>query len=276
MKIGFISDLHLDIAVNDLKKIEMDMTLNRLINSTLAEIEKAKLDYCIISGDISNQLRLTKEIIKKLNSGNAKVYYTLGNHDLWRRNASIEKELENIKHDPCCLINKTIDLKDNYVLVGMYSWYDSSLETMGNDSEFYELYKMLWIDNRFIKWRAKTNEEVVREQLLQTKEILEKVDENKKIILINHFIPNQDFIIHKPYDSSWNFGNAFMGTKEIKKLVQKDSRIKYVTFGHTHHPFGKVNKDGVHYLSFPLGYLHEWSSNDYQKQFKKSLGEIIL
>lgn len=276
MNIGFISDLHLDNIVQQLNDKGEHATLQSLLTITINEFKNKEIDLCIISGDISNELSLTKEIVRKLNKSNIKVYYTLGNHDLWMRDKQIETELKLIMKDDNCLLNKFIEIDNNYVLVGMYSWYDPSFETLGYEPSYYELQKQLWIDSKYISWTKQTNEEVVQNQLAQTKKILNEIPHDKHIILVNHFVPHHDFIIHKENNDNWNFGNAFMGSQLIDQLVKEDSRIKYVTFGHSHYQFGKVKKDNITYLSFPLGYVHEWSETTYKKQFEKTLGIINI
>lgn len=276
LKIGFISDLHLDNAVEQLNKKGQNICLKSLIKETIYEFAKRQIDLCIISGDISNELSLTRKIIQQLNRNKVKVYYTLGNHDLWIRNNHIEDELNDIKEDDYCLLDKPINIGHNYVLLGMFSWYDPSFDTMGYDHSYYELRKNLWIDSHYITWNKQTNEEVVQSQISKTKKVLNNIPQHKKIILVNHFVPHKDFIIHQSGNDNWNFGNAFMGSRLIDQLVNEDNRINYITFGHTHHHFGRVNKDKVTYLSFPLGYVHEWAQPTYKEQLEQSLGIINI
>lgn len=276
MKIGFISDLHFDHAIYYLNRQGIAITLDELIAYTLNEFATRELDYCIISGDISNRIESTREIVGKLNSGNTKVYYTLGNHDMWIHQSHVEKELFRIQEDDVCLLNKVVCLGDEFVLIGMFSWYDSSLETLGHDQSYYELRKILWVDHQYVRWDNKTNEQIVYNQLSKTRKLLREVPEDKKIILVNHFVPHKNFIIHKQNNDDWNFGSAFMGSELIEQLAQSDDRIKYVTFGHTHYHYDSVEKNGVHYLSYPLGYVHEWTSKNFADQLKHSLGVLKL
>lgn len=269
MKLGFISDIHLDVNKYLLEDRGVVYSVERMVDDIKDVITRSELDYLFVSGDIMNTTK-TKDIVQELNTTGVEVYYVVGNHDVWSVKRPTRDILSLYKRDERCLVGKTLDL-GKYIVVGMYSWYDGTFDTMGKSFQYYEQMKGLWADSRFTWW-DKTNRELTREFILATEDVIQTVD--KDIILLNHFLPHQDFTEHKFGDDGWNFGNGYMGTDRMQKLIKEDSRIKYVTFGHTHKYFGKKEKEGVTYIGSPLGYVHEWVTESFKEQFTNTL-EII-
>lgn len=268
MKIGFISDLHYDVNEYLLSKRGKGDTVDSMVRDTIDVINERKLDYLFVSGDVMNSTK-TIDIIKKLNESIAEVYYVVGNHDIWSRSQDTASILDKYLEDEYCLVNRELSITEDISVVGMFSWYDGSFSTMGRGKDYYEQMKMMWADGRYTRW-DKMNNTLSTEYVLKAEDILRTVG-NKDIILLNHFVPHKDFIVHKSYDDDWNFGNGFMGTDKIMKMVEKDKRIKNVTFGHTHERYGTVKKDGVTFINGAVGYVHEWPHKD----FKMYLGETI-
>lgn len=73
MKIGIISDIHVDINFN----FDIRRDLCKVVKSNGVEC-------LIIAGDISNTYKISLEVIDYIrkNTG-VKVYFVPGNHDLW-------------------------------------------------------------------------------------------------------------------------------------------------------------------------------------------------
>ena len=269
MKLGFISDLHYDVNESILNNRKDHITEDQMVEDTLEEINILGLDYLFISGDITNSLKGI-DVVKRLNSGRTKVYYVIGNHDVWSAGfkdtwAIYQKFLE----DEYCLVGKELKIREDLSVVGMFSWYDGSFDTEGKSKHYYEIMKMLWADARFTDW-GMANDRLSTKFIHQAEEVLSEVTD-KDIILLNHFVPHKDFIIHEEGNENWNFGNGFMGTDKIMNLVSKDDRIKIVTFGHTHKQFGKVEKEGITFIGNPLGYVDEWTEKSFKGQLKKKL-----
>lgn len=96
MKIGIISDIHLDIN----QDYDVLKTLDRV----------AKEEHCelvLIAGDIHNNAYQSIESIAALNSfGNVSYRYVPGNHDLWNDHIdlkSTDKIYTLFLQDPNCL-----------------------------------------------------------------------------------------------------------------------------------------------------------------------------
>jgi putative phosphoesterase len=262
MKLGFLSDLHLD---HNQAHFEADL-LERLIR----HIQKAGLDYLFVSGDISSDAWKTLAIVERINGETrTKTYFVPGNHDVWRKDKDSIGSLRSLGASKYAITDQALELNDRWTVIGSFPWYDYSLETEGMPQDFYRTAN-LWPDARFTDWQMDDPAFSVL-QLDKTEEIIRKVPSDKKIIMIQHFVPHKDFLVIKPGRRSWNLCNAYMGTASIGQLCLQYPNIKMVTLGHTHHRFGAVEKSGVAFLGNPLGYVHEWQTSDFAKELETCL-----
>lgn len=277
MLLGFISDLHYDVNFHILQerrpfaRDDVDITITGMVRDTIKLINSKELDYLFISGDLMNSVEGI-DIVEELNKSCAKVYYVPGNHDIWSRVRNAELALNEHKKSGYCLVDKILELNENWAVVGMFSWYDGSMETLGKGTAYYDQLKSMWADANYALWDD-TNVAVAQKFTEKTSEVLKTID-YENIILLNHFVPSKEFIVHKYHDPDWNFGNGFMGTERILELVQQDKRIRYLTFGHTHEHYGMVNGHGVKFISAPVGYVGEWQHDTFRTELERSL--IVL
>lgn len=268
MRIGFISDLHYDVNSHLLKEIDVGMTVGKLVKITKEVIKEEGLDYLFISGDIANSIK-TIEIVRELNTTGVRVRYVPGNHDVWSVDRNTERQYSKFIKDENCLVNKYEGLGKYVGVVGLFSWYDSTLSTISEETEFFQERKGLWGDSIYTDWFGK-REEIVQKHIA---EVEKKVKEYwfTEIILLNHFLPKKDFIVHKEGNDDWNFANSFMGTEKVLELVERNKNIQVVTFGHTHIRYGEKIEDDVLYISGPLGYVHEWGGHGFRGRLKECL-----
>lgn len=283
LKIGFLSDLHFDVNNYMLSERGVNYSLGKMIQETITLINDNELDYVFISGDVMNSLK-TIDVVKELNTSNADVYYVLGNHDLWSVIPDTRRIFNKFLQDKNCLVNRSLQLRDDLSVIGMFSWYDGSFSTMNRDKEYYESMKTLWADGKYTDW-DNTNDNISKEFIKKADTVIKSVLNQKRdqeIILLNHFVPLSEFTLHKHYDDSWNFGNGYMGTDKFKNLIDYYPQIKHVTFGHTHHQFGMKEVNRVNYIGKPFGYVHEWNSTilhdkpDFVSQLKDSFQILEL
>lgn len=81
MKLGFISDIHIDRGKT---KKETDF-----LHTLSAYIKDQTLDEVFIGGDISNYYEKTIAFVEKLQAySGAKIYFIPGNHDYWEAKSS--------------------------------------------------------------------------------------------------------------------------------------------------------------------------------------------
>jgi putative phosphoesterase len=259
MRVGFLSDLHADHA---------SLKINRSVveEGIYKAVSNANLDVLIISGDLSSDwvytITLCELIEKKTNT---RVYAVPGNHDLWHIKKQTNAVLEGLSHHPSILINRFIELTDEWDLFGGLGWYDYSFHIPGTTPEIAkQKKKSLWVDDQFIDF-GMSDPDFSNKQITEWEELF-KGKETKKIIFAQHVIPRKEFITNKENQYNWNFCNAYMGSSSIGKFIKKHPEIKISSFGHTHTRFGSVELDKVEYICNPVGYEQEWSSDDYQQE----------
>ena len=104
MRIGLISDLHIDI--------NKDYPIVELTAETAAE---QMTDVLVIAGDISETQNQTLQAIERLQSlCEFPVYYVPGNHDMWNKNCPecTTEEIDRIyREDLRCLSGKPVILE---------------------------------------------------------------------------------------------------------------------------------------------------------------------
>jgi len=143
-------------------------------------------------------------------------------------------------------------LLNDVVIVGDSGWYDYSfIDKMNLLEEDINGFKDTNWDGRYTHLKS-TDKEYLKECLNRIEEKLKQY-ESKQVILMNHFIPHEDFLIWKS-NRFWNLCNAYMGSKKIGELIKRYKNVTHCIFGHTHKRFGCVEKDGCMYICTPLGY----------------------
>ncbi|SFK52721.1 Calcineurin-like phosphoesterase superfamily domain-containing protein [Marinilactibacillus piezotolerans] len=84
MKIGMVSDLHIDINEKALNEGEtVDLLLAQFI-------EDKQIEILLIAGDISNNYIKSQQFIEKLKKRSGiRVYFVPGNHDYWSKEHNV-------------------------------------------------------------------------------------------------------------------------------------------------------------------------------------------
>ena len=113
MRVGLISDLHIDI--------NKDYPIVELTAETAAE---QMTDVSVIAGDISETQNQTLQAIERLQSlCEFPVYYVPGNHDMWNKNCPecTTEEIDRIyREDLRCLSGKPVILRR---MAGNWPWW---------------------------------------------------------------------------------------------------------------------------------------------------------
>ena len=254
MKIGFISDIHIDVNRD-----------YNILEEISEHIKEENIDVVVIAGDISEDAQTTIESMEKLeNLSQASIYYVPGNHDLWSDNLGVLPTniiYEKYKEDSRCLVDNPVLLKgekETFALIGDIGWYDytfgdvqfnaSDFERMNyNSRTFNDAIKNSWtMDNRG-----------------QSDYFLDKLERQMKtynelpMILVTHMLPIEEFTVPKE-QKNWSYFNAYLGTNKLQKLYEKYP-VKYAVCGHVHYR-KEIEKKGIHYYCACLNYHNEWLS----------------
>lgn len=270
-KIASLSDLHLDI--NGVYKN------NEGVLAIISACNKLNIDVLLLSGDTSQDIKRTSKIVDKLNSSmDTVVYFIAGNHERYL-NKSTHEDILSFESDSY-INNKIVNLPDsNISIVGFNGWYDYSLKDdsiLMTDFEYHNERPRVWNDPID---PTLGDVEAVTMLLEQLKDALSKVPKGNEVILLTHFLPKKEFVVHKPGNFPWNLCNAFMGSSRLGELIDSNSAITNVILGHTHKDFGSQLLVGnVEYSCRPIGYHQhgEWATDDIYDEVKEKINILYL
>jgi putative phosphoesterase len=262
MKLGILSDLHIDNLSNIIKR-------NVAENTLIDFIKNSDIDILLIPGDLSSDWVYTVTLIDSIqDKTGVQIYFVPGNHDLWHLKKETNKVIEGLSHHPSVLINRFVTLNDNWDLYGALGWYDYSFKSSFTTDQICERKKKsLWADSEFMNLEM-SDKEFFQKQLNSWKGSFE-THSGKNTIFMQHFVPSDKFLTYKENSNDWNFCNAYIGSEKIRQFIESKNQIKVVPFGHTHNRFGEVEMKGVKYMCNPLGYHSEWTQNDFAEELNK-------
>lgn len=190
MRIGLISDLHVDI--NEAFPI---------LELTAETAGMQSVDALVIAGDISETQDQTIKAVERLQSMCPfPVYYVPGNHDMWNKNCP-ERRTEEIdriyREDPHCLSGRHIILEKDgrkLALIGDLGWYDYTMASPEYTEEQLDAMTMdgrTWQDKLFNQWTT-DNRSQTKRCLRQLEEQLEACGD-LPILAVTHMLPVEDF-----------------------------------------------------------------------------------
>ncbi|MCD6398185.1 MAG: metallophosphoesterase, partial [Spirochaetaceae bacterium] len=150
MKIGILSDIHVDINYSDKDSVTI---------SIIKYIKDKKLNIMIIAGDVASDYKLTLETLNKIEK-ECKIpcLYVPGNHDIWTENYpektswDIYELLKTYSHN---LANGSYEINKDWVVLGDLGWYDFSF---GDDKYSFDDFskmkyeKRIWQDSIWSVW----------------------------------------------------------------------------------------------------------------------------
>ncbi|WP_166626966.1 metallophosphoesterase [Jeotgalicoccus sp. S0W5] len=270
MKIGVISDLHID-RYNDEKLQQKDFTL------TLAnEVNRQSLDVLLIAGDISNDHMRSYRFMQALEQMTGVViYFVPGNHDFWNQSGD-DKTTQEIhqffKSTKYYKEGEPVDLGNGWAIVMNAAWYDytyASDRFSKSRLEERSYYGGTWQDLVRVDW-GKSDPEISLEFAEKAAHDLEMI-KDKKIILMTHVATHKAFRVPMP-NRLFDYYNAFIGTSDFDTFYG-DYDIKYSVMGHIHFRH-QVIEGGVKYICACLGYRREWLTKDIVHEIRDAL-EII-
>lgn len=255
MKIGIISDLHID---SNNRRLQHDYKYVPMLSEMMAD---RHLDVMLIAGDISSDYQLSHDFLKELQDQSGKpAFFVPGNHEFWQppESSTDAHDIFNyfLKQEEN-LVGQVRHLNEDWALVGSPGWYDYGY---GNHEQFsledFERKKYRfahWNDKRFVHWRQSDREvsRWMKEQLIAD---LESV-KDKKIILMTHVATHPRFVVplpHKLYD----YVNAFLGARSYESLY-RDYDVRYNIMGHVHWQQTLISRRVKHMMAC-LGTRKQW------------------
>ncbi|MGW7875739.1 metallophosphoesterase [Staphylococcus xylosus] len=269
MKIGVISDLHIDRH----KKLTPEDYTNEVVNA----IQKRRIELLLIAGDISNNYKLTHRFVDDVETqSNIKILFIPGNHDFWvtDTDASSAEILDYYMNMEACLIGNPYHLNDSWAIVGNTGWYDYtyaspefSLERIARR----KYYGATWQDKVKIDWPME-DRKLSAIAAKQTIKDMEQV-KNKRIILMTHIVTHPRFAVPMPH-RIFDYFNAFIGTSDFDQVYQQYD-IRYSIMGHVHFR-NAFEERGITYICSCLGYQREWRSDNIAQEINHALYTINI
>ncbi len=266
MRVGFISDLHID-RNPDIPPREYVTRLKEIIHYK-------QLDRLVIGGDISNHFTSTIQFVESLqNQAEIPVHFIPGNHDFWEE-ADATKDTKGIyqiyKDHPQSLVESPLQLNDAYTIVGHPGWYNHAVydktKFTPEEVEKGKFRWAYWQDKLRLDWEM-TDTEVSSHFSQIIQKDLEKVTTDH-IILQTHVVTVPEFTMPMPH-RTFDFFNAFIATDDLK-YVHHQYPISHQLMGHVHFR-EKIQKDQTQFISNSLGYRREWWSKDFYQEVLNSL-----
>ncbi len=265
MRVGFISDLHLDKFEN------LEIFTKAIINY----ISDARLDYLILGGDIYENCDKIILLVREWNQKSGiPVKYIHGNHDIWNKKngLSTDEILKRFSEDENCLVGKAINLGE-YTLIGAMLWYDFSLSS--GDFTLEELVRgeymdMHWKDNLYTDFSEDYN--VLTKRL--NDEARKLITLNKKVILLTHFINDEIYLENVKEDEKWEFFNGYLGSKEGIELAEME-QVEIAVCGHKHCRTS-FEKNGTKYVCACFENLEEKDRDDEDAVYKEIKDSLYI
>jgi len=167
---------------------------------------KATSLYCIIAGNISEDLRTIKQTLSHLSKFYQGIFYTLGSleyhnsPDIHKRTEEIHKACRNIQN--LALMHHHVVIVDGIAIIGANGWYGDTI--IGDE----EVHAMLEVNR---------NEDIL--YLKNTIERLQKHLDVKKIMVVSNSVPSIDLYFGEhpnSLDTQLNLGIALLADTETK------------------------------------------------------------
>ena len=266
MKVGFISDLHIDR--------NFELPPEAYLNMLIRIIAERDLGMLVIGGDISNHFTTTLAFVEELEKrAEIPVYFIPGNHDFWEEKDAT-KDTKGIyqlyKDHPQSLIETPLRLNDEYTLVGHPGWYNHAIYDFDKFTpEEIERGKFRWTywqDKLRMDWEM-TDQDVSKHFSNIIENDLEKVTTDN-IILQTHVVTIPEYTMPMPH-RVFDFFNAYMATSDLK-TVHKNYPISHQFMGHVHFR-ENIIKENTKFITNSLGYRREWWSKDLYQEVNNSL-----
>lgn len=121
MKIGILSDIHVDLEGSDPQ---------RLLQGIVAAIKEHNVAIMIIAGDVANDFEVTLRFLHQLEAAaGVRCLFVPGNHDIWNEkhpDKTAWQTYHGLAKFTGNLVRGPVELTDQWVAIGDLGWYDYS------------------------------------------------------------------------------------------------------------------------------------------------------
>lgn len=252
MKIGFISDIHVDINMMSGQEVVTDLLA--------AEARRRELDVLLIAGDISSDYELSLQTVDRLIAASgARVLFIPGNHDIWNQRHPGLVAWDTYKAllaHPSNLARGPVLLEGEWAVAGDLGWYDFSYGDASftrDDFERMHYGERTWQDKIYSLWDSDTL--AVHAMFMERLGLALDAVKGKKIIMATHVVQVPEFTV-SPAGPMWKYFNAFLGSPDYGRLC-RERGVKLAVCGHVHYR-RSVNQGGTEFICPCLGYTLEW------------------
>ena len=255
MKIGILSDIHVDID---------HQTPHGVLEGIVVAIRENGVDIMVIAGDVANDYELTLRALETIeDASGVRCLFVPGNHDIWNEkhpDMTAWDIYEALKKFSGNLCNGPHELGNDWIVIGDMGWYDYSFGSREYSTAEFDRMKIngrLWQDKIKANWRRSTIEmhQFFHDKLKQQL----RDHQNENIILVTHVLPLMDFTVQPP-DRMWNYLNAFLGSQQYGQLAL-DFSAAYSICGHVHYRKQQSYENTV-FICNCLNYASQWVDND--------------
>eukprot|EP00040_Diaphanoeca_grandis_P024367 m.133838 g.133838 ORF g.133838 m.133838 type:complete len:330 (-) comp29698_c0_seq1:627-1616(-) len=260
-----ISDLHSDFAENMV-----------WIKSMKQDAQKYKAGFLIVSGDVSDDIKLVAETLSQLQSiFTGGVAFVPGNHDLWLNKEERASQCTSITkferlntmckhllvHTGPVKVCQTDSGEGGVVLLPLQSWHHSSWDTEP-DITSVDLPPVERMCNDYNRCKRpgtldpKTDDVAKYFDALNTNALASFDQPNNAlpVVSFSHFLPHQELLPEKRM-LYYPHLSKMVGSIPLKNRLRHLKPNVHV-FGHTHFAWDD-NIEGVRYIQAPLAYPHE-------------------
>ena len=257
MKIGILSDIH--VTINSFKGND------RVTPSLCSFIKANKLDLFIIAGDIASDYTTTLSTVRTIEQDTGIVcLFVPGNHDIWTEkhpHLTSWDIYHTLQEHSSNLASSPFQVNERWTAIGDLGWYDYRFGNSRYSIEEFNTMRYkdrIWQDSIMAKWDRSTVE--MHSFFLDKLEKQLERNTGKNVILVTHVLPIQEFTVQNP-PPMWQYLNAFMGSPDYGKLIEKYPNIRYAVSGHVHYR-KQIQKGRTTFICNCLGYKTEWQDTN--------------
>jgi len=287
LRIAYISDLHVDYSPDNGR-------LPVLLGERLRALSP---DVFVLIGDVASRLEITEQSLIEVGELPCPAILVPGNHDIW---VSIHEQHEGVnsfqrldeKLPEICrrhgwhYLEKEPLIVGDTAFVGGMGWYDYSLRNRKRDEEITlsnyhsKVYKRWrWSDQYYAVFLKESGERlsdkaIVELELERLRHQLAVVEQQnaRRIVACYHHLPFK--ALNAPARLPWDFFLAFAGSERFGEILERNSKLAAVLFGHVHLKLVLRTPSDKPLLSSCTGYAKHWSEKSPEKALERSL-EIL-